>query len=93
MKLSKILEVDCLRTIYLLYISGGKLRFSEIAKTFASRSSLSSCLKDLEENDIIKRKVVAEEKPVKVYYFLTEKGRQVGLHLDKIRKLVFNDEQ
>jgi DNA-binding HxlR family transcriptional regulator len=64
------------------------MRFSDIAKTFASRGSLSVCLKDLEENEVVKRRVEAEEKPVKVYYSLTEKGRKLGFHISRINTII-----
>ena len=88
MKLDKILDIDCIRTIHLIYSNGGELRFSEIAKTFASRSSLSACLRDLEENKVIRRRVEVDEKPVKVYYSLTERGRRLGFHISKLYRLI-----
>ena len=88
MRISKIPKIDCMKTILFMYKVKSEIRFSELAKLFASRSAVSSCLRDLERNGIIQRRVDIAKKPVKVYYFLTEKGKNIGYHIEKIASIL-----
>jgi len=53
----------------------------------ASRGTLSLNLKELEEEGLIQRRVVTT-KPIQAYYSLTDKGREIAIHFDKIKKTV-----
>jgi DNA-binding HxlR family transcriptional regulator len=52
-----------------------------------SRGTLSLSLKDLEEEGLIKRKVV-DTKPIQSFYSLTDKGTKVAMELQQIQRLI-----
>jgi DNA-binding HxlR family transcriptional regulator len=55
---------------------GDEKRFNELQRsTDASSRTLSRVLDDLEEDDLVNRRV--EDKPIATYYSLTEKSRQL----------------
>ena len=61
----------------------GEKRFNEIkGSTGASSSTLSRVLEDLEELELVERRV--EERPIASYYSLTEKGEALGPALDEL---------
>ncbi len=91
-------KYPCLTTV-MMSIIGGKwsaailynliekdLRYSELkSKTNPiSERSLSIKLKELEKEKLVKRKVVYETPPLKVYYGLTEKGKCLEPLLNQI---------
>jgi DNA-binding HxlR family transcriptional regulator len=49
-----------------------------------SATVLSGSLSILEEQGIVKRKVLSEKMPIRVIYSLTEKGKELGELLNKI---------
>ncbi|OLS24881.1 MAG: HTH-type transcriptional regulator YodB [Candidatus Heimdallarchaeota archaeon LC_3] len=49
-----------------------------------SATVLSGSLSTLEEQGIVKRKVLSEKMPIRVIYSLTEKGKELGELLNKI---------
>lgn len=57
----------------------GKKRFKEFQedKPKLSNKVLSECLKDLEENGLVKKEIVSTS-PVLTEYYLTEKGRSLN---------------
>ena len=72
--------------IYHLLSSTGSQRFSEIQSAIGiSGKVLSDRLKDLEQQEIIKR-VVIPETPVVIEYSLTEKGHSLEPILKEIEK-------
>jgi DNA-binding HxlR family transcriptional regulator len=66
---------------------GGKKRFSQLAQSLyqISPRTLSSRLKDLEKNEIIKKKIF-NQIPPRVEYQLTQKGKGLKDILNQIRK-------
>jgi len=65
------------KTVILYHLREGELRYNELRKEMpaVTERTLSLQLKKLEEQKIIKRKVVHKKPPLKVYYALTELGR------------------
>ncbi|AUV82441.1 transcriptional regulator [Salinigranum rubrum] len=62
----------------------GEKRFNELKRsTNASSHTLSRVLGDLEENDLVQRRVDADG-AVSVHYALTEKGRSLSSMFDEI---------
>ena len=59
----------------------------ELANLIASRGTLSLNLKELDEDGLIQRRVVTT-KPIQAYYSLTNKGREIATHFDKIKKTI-----
>lgn len=51
----------------------GEVRYTDLAKLIASRGTLSLNIKELEEENLIKRKIVTT-KPIQAYYSLTQKA-------------------
>lgn len=63
------------RLVVLDRLQGEELRFNELKRsTDANTSTLARVLDDLEENDLVERRI-EEASPVATYYTLTEKGR------------------
>ncbi len=64
------------KTVILYYLLEGPLRYSQLRKKLegVTERTLSLQLKKLEEDGIVKRRVYAQERPVKVEYSLTELG-------------------
>ena len=84
MKISAILGVPSVR-ILLFLLEKGEVRYSDLADLFTSRGTLSLNLRDLEEEKLIQRRIVAS-KPVQAYYSLTEKGKEIAKRMNEIKK-------
>jgi len=53
----------------------------------ASREILSLNIKELEEEGLIKRRILTT-KPIQAYYLLTEKGSETAAMMEKIEKML-----
>ena len=84
MKISALLRTPSVKILLFLY-KKGEVRYTNLAKLIASRGTLSLCLKELDEDGLILRRVVTT-KPVQTYYSLTDKGKEIVAHLQKIKK-------
>lgn len=64
------------KTVILYHLREGKLRYNELRKAMptVTERTLSLQLKKLEEDKIIKREVIHNKPPLKVFYSLTEIG-------------------
>jgi DNA-binding HxlR family transcriptional regulator len=71
--------------LYVLNNAGGPIRFSELERNIPDISSrvLSSCLRTLEADDLVARKVYPEVPP-KVEYSLTRLGTTLMPHLEAL---------
>ena len=71
--------------LYVL-LAGGRMRFSEIAQAVPDLSDrlLSERMKELEARGIVCRHV-EEGAPVKVFYELTERGRQLAPAMQELK--------
>ena len=83
MKISRILQVPTVR-ILLYLLEKGQVRHSELAKIIASRGTLSLSLKELEEEGLVRRRIV-NSKPIQSFYSLTKKGMEIARRLDEIQ--------
>ncbi|KXA94874.1 hypothetical protein AKJ65_03195 [candidate division MSBL1 archaeon SCGC-AAA259E19] len=83
MKISDLLESPCVKILSFLH-EGGEVRFYELTDLISSRGTLSDNLGDLEEEGLIRRRIV-ESKPIKSFYSLSEKGDEVAKHLSKVK--------
>jgi DNA-binding HxlR family transcriptional regulator len=73
------------RLVVLFDLQEGEKRFNELKRsTGASSRTLSRVLDDLEETDLVKRRV--EERPIASYYSLTEKGRALCPVMDSLEE-------
>jgi DNA-binding HxlR family transcriptional regulator len=59
------------------YATEGPVRFGQITRLLpeASKQALTNALRELEESDILERRVI-KEKPLHVEYYLTELGHE-----------------
>ncbi|MCP8317369.1 MAG: helix-turn-helix transcriptional regulator [archaeon] len=64
-----------------------EVRYTQLTKLIRSRGTLSSALKDLEEEGFIKRRII-DTKPIAAYYSLTEIGKKVADYLLEIQKTI-----
>ena len=84
LKISALLEKPSVRILLFLY-EKGEVRYTDFTKLIASRGTLSLNLKELSEEGLIQRRIVTT-KPIQAYYSLTDKGTEIAIHLDKIKK-------
>jgi len=84
LKISSLLQTPCVKILLFLY-EKGEVRYSDLAGLIASRGTLSLNIKELEEESLIQRRVVTT-KPIQAHYSLTDKGREIATHFDKIKK-------
>lgn len=88
MKISSILNSPSVKIVLFLY-DKGEARYAELVRLIASRSTLSMALKELDEDGLIKRRVITS-KPIQTYYSLTDKGRQVAELLKEMKLTLQN---
>jgi len=83
-KISVLLETSSVKILLFLH-ERGEVRYTDLTKLIASRGTLSINIKELEEEGLIQRRVVIT-KPIQAHYSLTEKGREIVIHFDEIKK-------
>ncbi|MBO3757672.1 MAG: helix-turn-helix transcriptional regulator [Candidatus Brockarchaeota archaeon] len=84
MKISKIFEIPSVQI--LLFIHGkGEVRYTDLTKLIASRGTLSANLKELEKEELIKRRVITT-KSIQTYYSLTEKGQKIAKAFNDVKE-------
>jgi len=83
-KISSLLQTPSVKILLFLH-EKGEVRYADLTKLIASRGTLSLNIKELEEEGLIQRRVVTT-KPIQAHYSLTDKGRKIATHFDKIKK-------
>ena len=86
MKISSLLQKPSVRILLFLH-EKGEVRYADLTKLIASRGTLSVNLKELSEEGLIQRRIVTT-KPIQAHYSLTDKGKEIAVHLDKARALL-----
>lgn len=86
MKISRVLQIPSIQILLFLY-EKGEVRYSRLVKLIASRGTLSLSVRELEEEDLIERRIETS-KPIKSFYSLTAKGSEVAERLEGIRGYV-----
>ena len=86
MKVSRILEIPSVK-ILLFIFDKQEVRYTDLTKIITSRGTLSSNLKELEKEELVKRRVVTT-KPIQSYYSLTEKGQEIARRLSEIKNVL-----
>lgn len=84
MKIARVLQIPSIQILLFLY-EKGEVRHRDLIRLIASRGTLSLSVKELEEEGLIRRRIVPT-KPIKSFYSLTTKGREVAKRLGEIRK-------
>ncbi len=85
-KISSLLQTPSVK-ILLFLLERGEVRYADLTKLMTSRGTLSLNLKELSEEGLVQRRIVTT-KPIQAHYSLTEKGKQIAIHLDRIQKIV-----
>jgi DNA-binding HxlR family transcriptional regulator len=85
-KISSLLQTPSVRIILFL-LERSEVRYADLTKLMTSRGTLSLNLKELSEEGLMQRRIVTT-KPIQAHYSLTEKGKQIAIHLDRIQKIV-----
>jgi len=80
-----MLEIPTVR-ILLFLRDKGEARHTELAKIVTSRGTLSLSLRELEEEGLVQRKILAT-KPIQSLYSLTEKGKAITKRLSEIKNI------
>lgn len=72
----------------------GKTRFNEFKKDKPNLSNkvLSSCLKDLEDNNLIEKRISKENNRAETNYYLTEHGRALNKVLYELAMYTLNED-
>lgn len=83
-KISTLLETPSVRILLFLH-KQGEVRYADLTKLIASRGTLSLNIRELEDEGLIQRRVVTS-KPIQAHYSLTDRGKEVATHFDKIEK-------
>lgn len=85
-KISSLLQTPSVR-ILLFLLERGEVKYADLTKLMTSRGTLSLNLKELSEEGLMQRRIVTT-KPIQAHYSLTEKDKQIAIHLDRIQKIV-----
>jgi DNA-binding HxlR family transcriptional regulator len=83
-KISTLLETSSVKILLFLY-QHGEVRYADFTKLIASRGTLSLNIRELEEEELIQRRVVTT-KPIQAYYSLTDRGKEIASHFCTIEK-------
>lgn len=86
MKISSLLQTPSVRVLVFLF-EKSEVRYADLTKLITSRGTLSLCLKELGEEELIQRRIETT-KPIQAHYSLTNKGKEIATHLNKIEKLM-----
>jgi DNA-binding HxlR family transcriptional regulator len=84
-KISKILQFPSVK-ILMLIDEKEEVRHTDLTKIIASRGTLSANLKTLEKEKLVERRVETT-KPIKTWYTLTPKGKEIALRLTEIEQI------
>jgi DNA-binding HxlR family transcriptional regulator len=85
-KISTLFETPSVRILLFLH-EQGEVRYADLTRLIASRGTLSLNIRELEEEGLVQRRVVTT-KPIQAHYSLTNKGKEIATHLNKIEKLM-----
>lgn len=86
MKFASILQFSNVR-IVLLLSQKREARYAELDRFVSSRGTLSLTLKELQEEGLIKRRVVVS-RPIQTHYSLSKKGKKLARTLDQLQNLI-----
>jgi DNA-binding HxlR family transcriptional regulator len=84
LKITSLLELATPRLLLFVH-DRGEVRYSDLSKLVPSRGTLSTSLKELEEEGLLTRRIVSS-KPIKAYYSLTKRGAKVAGFLADIAR-------
>jgi len=85
-KISSLLQTPSIK-ILLFLNQKGEVRYTHLTNLITSRGTLSLNLKELDEEGLIRRRVVTT-KPIQSYYSLTKKGKKVAEITDQLNKAI-----
>jgi len=89
MKMKDVLKIATIKVLLYLF-EKNNARFSELlGEAVQSGSTLSLALRDLQDDQLIERSVIAS-RPVQTWYTLTDEGNKVAEHLSAL-KLILSD--
>jgi len=88
MKMKAVLKISTIKVLLYLF-EKNKARYSELHEAIQSRSTLSLALRDLQDDQLIERRVI-DSRPVQTRYTLTDEGNKVAEHLSAV-KLILSD--
>ena len=85
MKISKILKFPSVRILLFMH-EHEEVRYTDLARIFSSRGTLSSNLKTLEKEKLVERRV-EPSKPIKAFYSLTNKGKEIAIRFKEMERI------
>ena len=82
-----VFEIAIIKILLYLFETNDA-RYSELLdEVIQSRSTLALSLRDLQDDQLIERRVLAS-RPVQTRYTLTSEGKKVAEHLSTVKKLI-----
>lgn len=85
MKISDILDTPSIVILLYIYEKGGEVRHKDLEEKIGSRGTLVKSIGDLMEEKLVEKRVIMG-KPIKSFYYLTSKGKEIAKKLYDIRK-------
>lgn len=86
MKITTLLQTPSVKILLYLF-EKGEVRYTDLTNLLTSRGTLSLNLKELDEEELIQRRVVTS-KPIQSYYSLTDKGKVIAEILNRLDKVL-----
>jgi len=85
-KITTLLQTPSVKILLYLF-EKGEVRYTDLTNLLTSRGTLSLNLKELDEEELIQRRVVTS-KPIQSYYSLTDKGKVIAEILNRLDKVL-----
>ena len=90
MKMKDVFEIAIIKVLLYLFETNSA-RYSELLdEVIQSRSTLALALRDLQDDQLIERSVLAS-RPVQTRYTLTSKGNKVAEYLSSLKELILRE--
>ena len=90
MKMRDVFEIAIIKVLLYLFETNSA-RYSELLEeVIQSRSTLALALRDLQDDQLIERSVLAS-RPVQIWYTLTSEGNKVAEHLSTLKELILKE--
>ena|SRR5579872_1908258 len=86
-KIENILALPNMKILLFLQ-QKDEARYSELSKLIKSRGALSNAFKELIEEELIQRRIDPKTRPVKSYYSLTKKGKEIAQEFAQVKSVI-----
>jgi len=87
MKMKAVLEISTIKVLLYLFEKNNARDSELLDEAIQSRSTLALALRDLQDDQLIERRVIAT-RPVQTRYTLTDEGNKVAEHLSALKLIL-----